>query len=263
MIASVSLRERLRRSKPFIATFSIIPNVELVELIALAQFDGVILDMEHGPYGIESLGPLIAAARARNIYAIARVRRNEASLIGAALDAGAAGVLVPQVSSKAEAIAAVSAARFAPDGTRGANPWVRAADFSGRAEWFAEANRDVAVIVMIEGKGGVAAAADILATPSLDGVFIGPVDLSHALGFPGQIDHPRVVETVEVVVKQARARSVTTAVFTPNAEGARRWLERGITMIAVGVDTAHILDGMKRVTAAVRARSQEVVGEKA
>jgi 4-hydroxy-2-oxoheptanedioate aldolase len=253
MSASISLRERLRRPEPLLVTFSIIPSVEIVELIALAGFDGVILDMEHGPYGTESLVPLIAAARARNIYAIARVRRNEASLIGAALDAGASGVLVPQVSSREEALAAVSAARFAPEGTRGANPWVRGADFSGRAEWFGEANRDVAVLVMIEGKGGLAALTEILAVPSLDGVFLGPVDLSHSLGVPGEVEHSRVVETMIAVVEQARARSLASAVFAASPESARTWRERGVGMIAVGVDAGHILTGLRRISAAAKA----------
>ena len=253
MTASISLRERLRRPEPLLVTFCVIPSVEVVELIALAEFDGVILDMEHGPYGTESLVPLIAAARARNIHAIARVRRNEASLIGAALDAGASGVLVPQVSSREEAVAAVSAARFAPEGSRGANPWVRAADFSGRAGWFGEANRDVAVLVMIEGRGGLAALADILAVPFLDGVFLGPVDLSHSLGVPGEVEHPLVVETMIEVVEQARARSLATAVFAASPESARTWLKRGVGMIAVGVDAGHILAGLRRVSAAAKA----------
>jgi 4-hydroxy-2-oxoheptanedioate aldolase len=253
MSASISLRERLRRPEPLLVTFCIIPSVEIVELIALAEFDGVILDMEHGPYGTESLVPLIATARARNIYAIARVRRNEASLIGAALDAGASGVLVPQVSSREEAVAAVSAARFAPEGTRGANPWVRAAGFSGRAEWFGETNRDVAVLVMIEGKGGLAALGDILAVPSLDGVFLGPMDLSHSLGVPGEVEHPRVVETMIDVVEQARARSLASAVFAASPESARSWRKRGVGMIAVGVDAGHILAGLRRISAAAKA----------
>jgi 4-hydroxy-2-oxoheptanedioate aldolase len=130
---------------------------------------------------------------------------------------------------------------------------VRAADFSGRAEWFAEANRDVAVLVMIEGRGGLAAIRDIIDVPSLDGIFLGPVDLSHSLGVPGEVEHPRVVETIVEVVEQARAKSLASAVFTPTAEGARSWRQRGVTMIAVGVDTGHILDGLRRISAAATA----------
>src|SRR5688500_1465436 len=81
MSGSISLKERLRRPEPLLATFCIIPSVEIVELIALAEFDAVILDMEHGPYGTESLVPLIAAARARNIHPITRVRRDRKSVV--------------------------------------------------------------------------------------------------------------------------------------------------------------------------------------
>ena len=248
----LTLRQRLREAAPLVATFSIIPRPEIVELIALAGFDAVILDMEHGPYHIDSLPPLIIAAEARAIYPIVRVQRNEPSLIGAALDAGAAGVLVPQIGSPAEASAAVSAARFAPEGTRGAHPWVRAAGFSGRVDWFREANRDVAVIVMIEGREGAAAADRILETPSLDGVFFGPVDLSHALGVPGQIDHPSVVDRIDTIVGKAQKLSLATSIFTPTAEGAQKWLRRGIKLVALGVDTAHMLSALRSANAAAR-----------
>jgi 4-hydroxy-2-oxoheptanedioate aldolase len=250
---TLNLRRRLREQEPLLAAFSIIPSREIVELIALAGFDAVILDMEHGPYGIDSLGPLILAAQARGIYPIARVQRNDPSLIGAALDVGAAGVLVPQVASASDALAAVNAARFAPAGTRGANPWVRAADFSGRSSWFGDANDEAAVIVMIEGREGAAAADRILETPSLDGVFLGPVDLSHALGVPGQIDHPLVVERIEAIVGKAQKLSLATAIFTPTPDGARKWLQRRVKLVAVGVDAGHVLAALQSVNAASRA----------
>jgi 4-hydroxy-2-oxoheptanedioate aldolase len=246
-----SLRSRLQAVEPLITTFSVIPCIEIVELVALAGFEAIILDLEHGPYGIEMLKGLVVAARGKGIFPIARVRRNEASLIGAVLDSGAAGVIVPQIDSPASARAAVGAARFAPQGTRGANPWVRAADYGGSTEWFDRANDEVAAIVMIEGAAGAAAAAEILETPHLDAAFIGPVDLSHALGVPGQIDHPRVVAKIEEILDKARSLSVATAIFSPTSEGARRWLERGVTMVAVGVDSGHVLGSLREVIPSV------------
>ena len=234
-----------------LATFSIVPSVEVVQLIALAGFEAVILDTEHGPYGVEHLVSLIAAAHARQMYAIVRVRENSAGWIGGALDAGADGILVPQVASRREAEEAVAAARFAPLGRRGANPWVTAAGYSGDPGWFAAANEAVAVIVMIEGTEGVAAAAEIVDTPHLDGVFLGPVDLSHALGVPGEIGHPSVVAKIEDVVALGRARGVSTAVFAPTPAGARSWLDRGAGLVALGVDTAHILAGLTGAREAV------------
>ena len=227
-----------------LATFSIIPSVEVVQLIALAGFEAVILDTEHGPYGVEHLVPLIAGAHARQMHAIVRVRENSPGWIGAALDAGADGILVPQVASPREAEAAVAAARFAPLGRRGANPWVSAAGFSGDPGWFAAANEAVAVIVMIEGAEGVASADEIIRTPHLDGVFLGPVDLSHALGVPGELGHPSVIAKIEEVVALAKSRSMSTAVFAPTPAGAKAWLDRGVGLVALGVDTAHILAGL-------------------
>jgi 2-keto-3-deoxy-L-rhamnonate aldolase RhmA len=255
MDRSPSLRHRLRSGPPLLAVFSIISASEVVEMIGLAGFDAVILDMEHGPYGVQALGNLILAARARGLFPIARVRTNEPSLIGAALDAGAAGVLVPQVSSADAALKVVSAARFAPDGSRGANPWVRAANFTAGPEWFSRANQEVAVMVMIEGTEGIAAAPEILNTPSLDAVFLGPVDLSHALGVPGETEHPLVIEQVGRVIAGGTQRGMATAVFAPTPTAARRWLDRGAGLVAVGVDSAHVLAGLRAVVAEVRATS--------
>jgi 4-hydroxy-2-oxoheptanedioate aldolase len=245
----LSLKERLKQDEPIICTFSIMRSVEAIEIIALAGFHAVILDLEHGPFGIESLGSLILAARARGIYAIVRVLKNDAAMIGAVLDAGADGLLVPQVSTRAEAQAAVDAARFAPVGTRGANSWVRAADFNGSTDWFAKANREIAVIVMIEGKAGVENASDIVTTPSLDGVFLGPVDLSHSLGVPGQVSHPLVLEKMRDVLSEARHLSLATAVFAPTPEAATKWIAMGAKIVACGVDTGLFLNALAEAVA--------------
>src|SRR3954462_13670421 len=151
-----SLRQRLREGPPLIGTFSIVAAPELIELAGLAGFDVVVLDMEHGAYEISNLGPHILAARARGGAPFVGVRGSEPALIGAALASGAAGVLVPHVQSARDAAAVVEAARFPPDGARGAHPWVRAAGYAATDGWHARANDDVAVIAMVEGKEGVA-----------------------------------------------------------------------------------------------------------
>lgn len=247
-----SLRQRLTGEDPLVACFSIIPALETVEILGLAGFDAVILDLEHGPWGIGKLGGLIAAAHSRGIYAIVRVLANDPASIGAVLDAGADGVLVPQVATAAEAAAAVRAARFAPDGTRGANSWVRAAGFNGGPDWFARANAEVALIVMIEGREGADNAAEILATPGLDGVFLGPVDLSHALGVPGQTGHPAVLGRMEEVIAAARMQGCAPAVFAPTSAEARRWIGMGARLVACGVDTGHLFQACRDVALACK-----------
>ena len=248
---SMNLPERLRTGAPLIATFSMIASPIIVELLAQAGFEAVVLDMEHGPLGIEDLNILIPVSRAAGIYPIVRVRTSEASLIGAALDVGAAGILVPQVDSGPSAAAVVSAARFAPLGLRGVNPYTRAAGYNASREWYARANAEVAVLVMVEGNAGVLALPEILDTPGIDGIFIGPYDLSQALGVAGQLDHPTVLATVEQIVTAASKRNLATAVFAPTPPLALRWIELGVRLVAAGFDTAMVLDGFRAVRRAV------------
>jgi 4-hydroxy-2-oxoheptanedioate aldolase len=246
-------RARLR-GLPLASVFSLTSCTDNVEIIALAGFDAVILDMEHGPATLETVRLQVLAAQARGIHPIVRVRANDPSLISAALDVGADGVLVPQIGSAEEARRAVSAARFAPEGARGANPYVRAAGFHGDALWYRRANAQTAVLVMIEGTSGAAAAEDIMKVPGLDGVFLGPVDFSHAMGVPGQIDHPSVVGKFEQIIRLGAALGVCTAVFAPTAEGGQTWLDRGARMVAIGCDTSHIFQALQAILQSVRAK---------
>ncbi|MEO7966184.1 MAG: aldolase/citrate lyase family protein [Gemmatimonadaceae bacterium] len=247
----MTLRERLRAGAPVVALFSVIPVPAIAELAAHAGFDAIVLDTEHGPIGPESLDRLVPVARAAGIYPLIRVRENDASLIGAALDVGAAGVVVPQINSGESAAAAVAAARFSPLGHRGANPYVRSAHYAGTQDYFARANEEVAVIVMIEGKAGIDALDDILAVPEIDAVFVGPFDLSQSLGVPGQTDHPMVVDKMKEIVARATDRRVAAGVFAPTAEAATRWRSLGVRFISLGFDSALALDGLRRARAAL------------
>lgn len=249
----MTLRDRLREGPPLLATLSIVAAPEIVELLSLAGFDAVVLDTEHGPFGTESLPPLVLAARSRGLPVLVRVRSGDPALIGAALDAGAEGVVVPQVASGEQARAAVRASRFAPEGTRGANPFVRAADFGADPDFFATANSKAAVIVMVEGREGLAQLPEILDTPGLDGVLVGPIDLSHALGVPGEIEHDLVLSAVQDVMRQAADKGVCVGMFTPTPVGAQRWLALGVQLVVLGVEAALLLEGLR--SAVDRARS--------
>ncbi len=248
----ISLRERLRQSSPMLALFCLMPSTEMVEHVALAGFDAVILDMEHGPLDIGTVRLQVLAAAARGIKCIVRVAANEPALIGAALDIGADGILVPQVSSVEEARRAVSAARFAPQGQRGANPWVRAADYGAELDWYEETNERIAVLVMIEGSAGAQAATDILKVPGLDGVFLGPVDFSHALGIPGQVDHPLIIEKFREIVAMAQQEKVACAVFAATALRCRTWIAKGMRLVAFGCDSDHVNTALRTARQSVQ-----------
>lgn len=250
------LRARLSVGDSVVGTFSLIPSVEVIELIALAGFDFVIVDMEHGVYDLGSARAALTAASANGLQAIVRVPRLESVTIGAALDIGADGVLVPHVSCAKDALCAVRAARFAPDGSRGANPYVRGTAYGSVRDWHARANERVAVMVMIEGREGIVAAREILSTPGLDAVFLGPVDLSHAMGLPGQPGHPQVISALESVMREAAAQGIASAVFAPDADTARTWLKHGVRLVACGVDTDLIRSGFARTVSDIRGTAE-------
>ena len=160
-------RDRLRAGEVLTAIFSIIPTPTVVEILALAGFDAVIVDMEHGPTSLGDLVPLLMGVEAGGAHTVVRVPECSEHVIGAVLDMGAEAVLVPQVINAAQARRAVSAARYAPDGTRGVNPWVRAARYGKRTDWVTRSNEHVAVMAMIEGSEGLSQ-LDAPASPIFD-----------------------------------------------------------------------------------------------
>lgn len=247
------LRARLAQGPPVLASFSIVPRVEVVEIAAAAGFDAVVLDREHGPVDVSDLLPLVAAAHGAGIHAVVRVPANDGPMICAALDVGADGVLVPHVGSAAAAASAVAAARHAPEGHRGVNPIVRAAGYGADPGAFlAGANGRVAVIAMIEGAEGVAASAEIVRTPGLDAVFVGPYDLSAALGIPGETGAPEVVARIGSIAEEAAAAGIACGTYAPTPEVARRWIGAGLRFVGLGFDTGHLLAGMRAAVSGTR-----------
>jgi len=253
-----SFRARLRDGEILTAIFSIIPSPIVVEILALAGFEAVIVDMEHGPTSLGDLPPLIMAVERGGAVPIVRVPECSEHVIGAVLDIGAAAVLVPQVGSAEAARRAVSAARYAPEGTRGVNPWTRAARYGKTTDWTAKSNRDATVMVMVEGREGLDNLDAILDVPGVDGIFLGPVDMAHSLGVPGQPDHPTVVAAIADAAERARRRGVAVGVFARQASAAARWIGRGPTFLGVSEDTATIFEAMSALRAEIANSPQGV-----
>jgi 4-hydroxy-2-oxoheptanedioate aldolase len=129
---------------------------------------------------------------------------------------------------------------------------LRAADFDADAGWLARANAQVAVLAMVEGREGLDALQQILDVPGLDAIFLGPVDMAQSLGVGLQPEHPRVVEAITSAVAAAAAKGKRVAVFAPTAAAARRWLDRGVAMVAVSEDTAILGKALKALRAEIR-----------
>jgi 4-hydroxy-2-oxoheptanedioate aldolase len=214
-----------------------IPRIEIVEMIAAAGFDAVLVDLEHGPITTAELGPLVTAGQGRGLYVIARIAPG--AEIGPILDLGVDGVLAPHVTSASDAAALVRAGRFPPQGDRSLNPYVRGTAYgTSDAAGPHEANDRTALIAMLEGAQALVELDAICAVNDIDAVFIGPVDLSGALGLVGQPEHPKVIEAIRDTFRRLERHDIGTGIYAPSPQAAARWLAAGATLVAISADVA-------------------------
>ena len=242
-LLQAGLRKHLVAGRQIVGTFISVPRIEIVEIAAAAGFDLVVLDCEHGPFGVESLPPLIAAGHGSGISVVVRAADGCEQSVSAPLDAGADGVLVPHVGTGADARAAVAASRYAPLGGRSVHPWVRNSRYGFDPGYIDKSNAHTAVMALIEGQDGVANLSEILAVPELDAVFVGPVDLAAAMSLIGQPNHPEVHRRAQEILLSAKAAGKAGAIFAPTVDVARAWFSHGATLVVLSVDIAIISRG--------------------
>jgi 4-hydroxy-2-oxoheptanedioate aldolase len=255
---TAGFRSALRRGPSILATFILIPRIEIVELAATAGFDAVIIDLEHGSAGISEIPALVTAAHSSRLFALVRVGENSAVEIGKVLDVGADGILVPHVSTPDDARAVVDAGRYPPVGNRSLNPYTRGNGYGRAAVPYEDANRRIGLIPMLEGVEALESLETIAANDDVDALFVGPMDLSGSLGRPGDTEHPEVVLAVQDVIDRAHAagRAVGTYAHTPDA--AARWLAAGAALVAFSADIAMAASGMSQAYAEVLASPERV-----
>jgi 4-hydroxy-2-oxoheptanedioate aldolase len=219
-------------------TFAVLGEPALIEMIGYAGFDFVVIDTEHSGNTTEQVGNMIRASEVAKSTPIVRVTTNSPELILRALDAGAGGVLVPQVNTAAEATAAVQAARYAPLGERGIAGVVRAAryGFIPMPDYLAGSNRENLVITQVEHALAVKNIDSILAVEGLDGIFIGPTDLSQSMGITGQFSNPELRRTIHSVIEKTRRTDKWAGIFCLNAEDAAYWKAAGAQFLTIATE---------------------------
>jgi 4-hydroxy-2-oxoheptanedioate aldolase len=231
--------------RPVLGTFLMeLPGKGTIRALALAGFDFVVIDLEHSAFGVEALPALISEAHLLRLAALVRISSHDPGLITKVLDAGANGIMAPHVGSAAEAEAIVAAARYAPLGERGLAPLIGWASLP-RPQ--VAVDPDILVILQIEGEQGVANTAAIAAVPGVNGLFVGPYDLSQALGVPGDVDNPRVTEAAAKVAAIAGAGMLGVYVHDPRRSAV--WAERGFRFQCISFDSRMLLDGAKAALA--------------
>jgi 4-hydroxy-2-oxoheptanedioate aldolase len=198
--------------------------------------DWVLIDQEHGGGSEEQLGATIVAAGAYGVGALVRVESQERIRIGRALDAGAAGVMVPQIRSTAEVVEAVRHMSYPPVGDRGVATYNRSARW-GKDLSVLASGRDAACIIQIETLEALSEVDDIARVEGVDVLFIGPLDLSFALGVPRDFTHPVFVEACNKVLAAGKRENVVCGILAPDTTAARRFQDMGFTFIALGSDS--------------------------
>ena len=234
-----------------LGTWSQFADPDMIDVVAAAGYRFTIIDCEHGAFGIETAAQLIRACEAANICPLLRVPRGDHALAMKAMDYGCAGIVAPGVESGTEAQSWVEAMRFAPRGSRGACPIVRAAWHSQMPWKQFEGEQDHPVVIpLIETAAGAAAACDICAVAGLAGIMVGPFDLSVSLGSSGDIDASNLLEACVQVVDAAQAALLATwmPVFAPQRELLQSriafWTKRGVRHFPVGADKIMAATGL-------------------
>ena len=239
--------------RPAFGLWCAIPDPFVVELSSALGLDYVCIDQQHGLLDYVSLVGMIRAAGAAGCSPIVRVSSNEPWLLMRALDAGALGVVVPMVDDGAQAARAVEACRFPPAGRRSYGP-IRAAAVIGSGDPVDLAS-EVLCIAQIETVGGLENVEEIAATPGLDALYVGPADLALALGIPlaGSGDDPRHVDAVERILRACQASGIGAGMHTRSGETARRYAEKGFSMLNVGTDYELLTGALRSELDAARA----------
>lgn len=214
------------------------------EIFAETEMDFVALDMEHGDAGEVDFAAMARAFGGKSAP-FARVRENNPMAIRRVLDMGARGVIVPLVNDAQQAQQAAAATRFPPDGVRGysfcrANQWGQNFDGYRTGE-----GADIILIVMIESVEAVEAIEEIVQVPGVDGVLIGPYDLSGSYGVPGELEHPAMKTGMAKVVAacQKHQKAAGLHVVTPTPQALQEALQAGYTFLPVGMDTIFVRQG--------------------
>lgn len=257
-MARRSFQDLLRQGHS-LGTWSQVASAEMIDMLGAAGLDFTIVDCEHGAFGIETAENLFRACDANGLVPLVRAPSPDPGFIGRALDAGAAAVVLPQIASAAQARAGVAAARFAPEGTRGACPCVRAGghfipDWRGYAQ---RQRQETGVIVLVETAEGLAEIEAITRVEGLLALLIGPFDLSVSMGYEGDYRAPAVQDALARMVKAAKAASlpVIAPIFNPDIAEARRqqaeWAAQGVRHIVFGTDKIMFADALAKVHGAL------------
>ena len=232
-----TFKAALKAGQRQIGLWNTIPDSGVVEMLAGCGFDWLVLDTEHTPIDAERLMPSLQACAPYPVHACVRPGWNDATEIKKLMDIGAQTLIVPYVQSAEEAAAAVAATHYPPHGMRGIGGTHRGSRWGTIPDYITRAHEETCTIVQVETRAALDALDDILKVERLDGVFIGPADLSASLGHPGDQGHPEVREAMLDAIRRIRAAGLAPGILSTDDALLAEAEEAGALFLAIGVDT--------------------------
>jgi len=231
----------------------------VAEAIGYCGFDWAVIDMEHAPLDVAQLVGMLQAVSSTKLVPIVRPPWNDAVVIKRVLDAGATTVIVPFVQNASEARAAVAATRYPPQGIRGMAGTTRASRFGTAPRYLQTANETMGVIVQLETPTALAALEAIAEVEGVDALFIGPADLSAAMGHVGDQRHPEVLDAIGRAVDRARSLGKPIGTLTGTPAQAAQARAMGFDFVGLGTDLALLVNAAQQSLDALRTQDVDMV----
>lgn len=233
-----TLKEKLQSKELSIGSWLTIPHQAVIEILSTAGFDWLTIDMEHSPISIETIMNLIGHIQGNGMQALVRVSKNEEVAIKRVLDAGADGIIVPMIRNKEEAIQAVNYVKYPPLGKRGVG-LNRAQKYGTAFDTYQEwVKNNAVVIAQIEHIDAVNNLEDIFSVPGIDGIIVGPYDLSASMGYPGEYereDVKKALERIDIVAKKLN-KPLGFHVVESNHSKVLEKINKGYSFLAFSLD---------------------------
>jgi 2-keto-3-deoxy-L-rhamnonate aldolase RhmA len=240
------MKAKLQAGEPVLGSTLSLAEPFVAEIMGAAGFDFLLIDTEHVPLSIHQLQNLLIGAHPTESTIIVRAQWNDPVVVKQILDVGAEGIIFPWINSRAECEAAVAATKYPPRGIRGFGPRRAHRLAGGMKEYARAADDQILVLAQIERIEAVERLDEILTTPGLDGVMVGPADLAISMGYLNDLENPAVEPVIRQILEGCRAHGVPFGMFTGTAEKARRWIHAGGQIATVGGDVTFIDQGIAR-----------------
>lgn len=262
IVPATRIREKLSQGQLVVGTMLVEQRQpSVMTLLAIAGFDFVLIDNEHGPFSVETIADLSRAARAAGVTPVVRIPELTYAQVTQALDGGAQGIMLPRVTGRAQVEECVGFMKYPPLGRRGAVLARGHTGFMGGslADTLEGFNRETFLIVQIETAAAVEHLDQILGVPGVDAALIGPTDLSLSLGVPGRMDDPTLLAAIERTMAACAAHSVVPAIHTNEVAMTSAWAARGMRLVSINSEAGLLVAGARTAVTAIRQAASGVV----